>query len=335
MGQQSAPLSAHVPVPLRDRSVSGVDEHRGEGLRILRAMSRLGIIGVGQMGAQIWHRIDEQAGGAIVADADPSAVAALAAHGAHIAPGPSDLAAKCTTILLSLPTSTEVEEVTLGPGGVATSAAPGTIVVDLTSGVPSSSRRIAAALGSSGIHYVDCGVSGGVAGARAGTLKAMVGATRADFEAVEPVLDLIATQVWHCGDVGAGHLVKTLLNQANQSKLMVELEALLVAAKAGLDPELVGEVLGTGVWNQWLFGPTARQPVGFALSLACKDFDIALRVAAEEQVGIPLAAAAQQTLRLASGAAGPDADLIESVAVWERIARTAIAPRARGPHGNP
>jgi 3-hydroxyisobutyrate dehydrogenase-like beta-hydroxyacid dehydrogenase len=74
----------------------------------------------------------------------------------------------------------------------------------------------------------------------------------------------------------------------------------------------------------WLFGPDGRQNAGFSLALACKDFDIALRVAAEQRVGVPIASVAQQVLRLASGAAGPAADLVDAVAVWERIAGTQL-----------
>jgi 3-hydroxyisobutyrate dehydrogenase-like beta-hydroxyacid dehydrogenase len=144
-----------------------------------------------------------------------------------------------------------------------------------------------------GVRYIDCGVSGGVGGARAGTLKAMVGGLADDVRDAGPVLDLLCGRVWHCGPVGSGHLVKTLLNQSNQTKLMVELEALLVAAKAGLDPELVADVLELPVWAHWLFGSVAREPIGFSLALACKDFDIALGVAADEGVGVPLAALAQ------------------------------------------
>jgi 3-hydroxyisobutyrate dehydrogenase len=171
-------------------------------------------------------------------------------------------------------------------------------------------------------------VSGGVGGARAGTLKAMAGGDAGDVDDAGAVLDLISAKVWHCGPVGSGHLVKTLLNQSNQAKLMVELEALLVAARAGLDVEQVADVLDLPVWSHWLFGPEGRQPVGFALALACKDFDIALGVAAEEHVAVPVAASAQQVLRLAWGAAGADADLIDAVRVWERIAGTEIAPHA-------
>ena len=122
--------------------------------------------------------------------------------------------------------------------------------------------------------------------------------------------------------------MKTLLNQSNQTKLMVELEALMVAAKAGLDPELVADVLELPVWALWLFGSAAREPIGFSLALACKDFDIALGVAAEEGVGVPLAAAlAQQLSRITLGEAGPDADLIDSVTVREHAAGTRIERR--------
>jgi 3-hydroxyisobutyrate dehydrogenase len=216
--------------------------------------------------------------------------------------------------------------VALGPGGIAGAAAAGTLVLDLTSGLPSASRRVAAGLAAADVRYVDVGVSGGVGGARAGTLKAMAGGSDDDVAAARPVLEHLASRIWHCGPVGAGHLVKTLLNQSNQSKLMVELEALVVAAHAGLDPRLVGEVLETNVWNHWLFGGEQRATAGFSLALACKDFDIALQVAAEEGVAVPLAATAQQTLRLARCSAPPGADLVESVAVWERAAGTTLAP---------
>jgi 3-hydroxyisobutyrate dehydrogenase len=292
--------------------------------------SRVGIIGVGRMGSQIWRRLDEQGLCAAVTDVDPRSLDVLRDEGAPSATNGAELAADCDVLLLSLPTSTEVEDVALGTSGIASTAAVGTLVVDLTSGVPSASRRIAESLSHAGLRYVDVGVSGGVAGARAGTLKAMAGGDARDVDDARPVLDLVTSRLWHCGPVGAGHLVKTLLNQSNQAKLMVELEALLVAAHAGLDPELVADVLDLPVWSHWLFGPEGRQSVGFALALACKDFDIALRVAAEERVAIPLAATAQQVLRLASGAAGPDADLIDAVEVWERIAGTQIAPRGEG-----
>jgi 3-hydroxyisobutyrate dehydrogenase len=287
-------------------------------------MGELGIVGVGRMGAQMWHRLREQSRDAVVADAVPAAVQALVVEGATAAVDAADLASRCDTILLSLPTSAEVRAVATGERGIAEGARPGALVVDMTSGVPSASRAIAQDLANAGVRYIDCGVSGGVGGARAGTLKAMLGGLADDVRDARPVLDLLCGRVWHCGPVGSGHLVKTLLNQSNQTKLMVELEALMVAAKAGLDPELVADVLELPVWAHWLFGPAAREPIGFSLALACKDYDIALGVAAEEGVGVPLAALAQQLTRIALGEAGEQADLIDSVTVRERAAGTRI-----------
>jgi 3-hydroxyisobutyrate dehydrogenase-like beta-hydroxyacid dehydrogenase len=291
-------------------------------------MGDLGIIGVGAMGGPMWHRLQERGRPAVACDASAAATDALAAEGAVVVGTPAAMAEACTTILLSLPTSAHVEEVALGAHGIASTAAAGTLVVDLTSGVPSTSRQIAARLADAGVRYLDVGVSGGVGGARAGTLKSMVGGTTDDLAAVRPVLEDLSARIWHCGPVGAGHLVKTLLNQSNQTKLMVELEALLVAAKAGLDPQLVGEVLETNVWNFWLFGEAGRIPsAGFSLALATKDYDVALRSAAEAGVAVPVAAVASQVMRLAHGSAGATADLIEGVSVWERIAGATVEPR--------
>jgi 3-hydroxyisobutyrate dehydrogenase len=290
-------------------------------------MVTIGLIGTGRMGSAMWRRLQEQSVEAVVADASPAATAALAAEGAKVVADAAGVAAGAEIILLSLPTSADVEDAAFGPGGIVEGAARGALVVDLTSGVPSESRRIAERLATADIDYLDAGVSGGVGGARAGTLKAMVGGTEESLAMARPVLDLLTSRVWHCGPVGSGHLVKTLLNQSNQAKLMVELEALIVAARAGLDVELVGQVLDLAVWNHWLFGSAGREPVGFALALACKDFDIALRVATEEQVAVPVAAAAQQAARIALADAGPDADLIDTVAVWERLAGVRIAKR--------
>jgi 3-hydroxyisobutyrate dehydrogenase len=282
------------------------------------------------MGGAIWRRLHDQDVDAIVVDASGDATAALAAEGATIAADPASLAGRAGVVLLSLPTSAEVEEVALGTRGLASAMAPGTLVVDLTSGLPSASRRIAGRLADAGVRYIDVGVSGGVEGARAGTLKAMIGGAEEDVRAARHVLELIVTRSWHCGAVGAGHLVKTLLNQSNQAKLMVELEALLVAARAGLDPVIVADVLDASVWSYWLFDPSGRRTVGFALSLACKDFDIALQTATETRVAVPLAAMAQQMARLALADAGSDADLIDAVAVWERLAGVKLVPTEGG-----
>jgi 3-hydroxyisobutyrate dehydrogenase len=285
------------------------------------------LVGTGKMGAAIWLRLHDRGIDATVLDARLEATAPLAEHGAVVAADLATLAADVDVVLLSLPTSTEVEAVA---GGLAGAVPPGTLVVDLTSGLPSASRRIAAALADHGVRYIDAGVSGGVDGARAGKLKVMVGGAGSDVDDGRALLDELASRVWHCGPVGSGHTIKTLLNLANQAKLMIELEALLVAARSGIDPRLAGDVLDLAVWNQWLLGPEGRRPFGFALALVCKDFDIALRVAAEEGVAAPLGAAAQQAARMALAVAPEGADLIDEVAVWERLSGVTLGDSGTG-----
>jgi 3-hydroxyisobutyrate dehydrogenase len=276
------------------------------------------------MGTAMWLRLHDRGVDPLVYDNRAEAMAPLAQHGAVTAADPAGLAAEVKTVLLSLPTSAEVEQVAVGPGGLIGAARPGTLVVDLTSGLPAASRQIAGMLNDHSIRYVDAGVSGGVDGARAGALKVMVGGAEDDVNTARGVLDELASRVWHCGPVGSGHTVKTLLNQANQGKLMVELEALLVAARSGIDPHLAADVLDLTVWNHWLLGPDGRRPFGFALALVCKDFDIALRVANESGVPVPLAAAAQQAARLVLRSAPEGADLIDGVAVQEGWAGVAL-----------
>ena len=123
------------------------------------------------------------------------------------------------------------------------------------------SVRLAETLAERGAEYLDAGVSGGVAGAEAGTLKVMAGGDVATFERARPVLDLLGTRVWHCGAAGTGHAMKTVLNLAAQTKLMAEIESLTLGVKAGLDAHQVAEVLELGVWQHFLLGPRRAHPV--------------------------------------------------------------------------
>ena len=289
------------------------------------AVGSVGIVGTGAMGAAMWARLHDEGITADVFDVAPAATAALVDQGATRHDGPAALAAACDVVVLSLPRSADVEQATLGAGGVA-DAGPGTIVLDTTSGVPSASRAIAAALADRGVGYADVGVTGGVDGARAGTLLMMAGGADDVVDAGTPVLEHLARRVVRCGDVGAGHTMKTLLNQANQTKLIAELEALIVATRLGLDPNVTADVLGLTVWQNWLLGAEGRRPFGFTLGLANKDFDVAMQVAAEAGVAIPVGAAGHQAMRVARAVAGADADLIEEVGVWERFAGVRIGP---------
>ena len=149
------------------------------------------------------------------------------------------MASRCDTILLSLPNSPTVEEVALGKNGISEGASPGMIVVDLTSGNPPHTAQICARLAEKSIHFIDAGVSGGVPGAEAATLGIMVGGDGEFFERARPILEKIGSNLYHMGPIGSGHMTKALNNFLAATNLAAASEALVVATKAGLDPEKV------------------------------------------------------------------------------------------------
>jgi 3-hydroxyisobutyrate dehydrogenase-like beta-hydroxyacid dehydrogenase len=278
----------------------------------------IGIVGTGRMGAAMWRRLNRQAYAAAVFDALPEATESLASAGAQVMPDPAALAAHADLVVLSLPRSSDVESVVCGPKGLLSGLRPGAVVIDTTSGEPRISATLAGLINDAGGSYLDAGVSGGVAGAEAGTLKIMVGGDPEAFERARPILEALGKRIWHCGPPGTGHAMKTVLNLAAQTKLMVEIESLSVGVKAGLDAHQVAEVLELGVWQHFLLGPSGRIPFQFVLDLVGKDFDVAMGLAAERGVPVPITSAAVQAMRAIRAEVGGAADLMEFVGVVER-----------------
>jgi 3-hydroxyisobutyrate dehydrogenase len=284
----------------------------------------LGIIGVGQMGAAMWRHLQDAGHTAIVFDMNVEAVAALAKEGAPSATSPAEVASNADTVICSLPRSDDVADVLLGDGGLAAAAKSGTLVIDTTSGTPSRSREIAAGCAEHDVSYVDAGVSGGVAGARSGALNVMVGGNDVDFAVARPVLDLLGNNVWHCGPAGSGHAMKTVLNLSNQAKMLVEIEALLVGRAAGLDAHQMAEILNLGIWKMYLMGEEGRRKFGFSLGMSCKDYDVGVGLAEEEDVPVRTLGAAHETMHMILDAIGPDVDIVDYVSVLEHDANVEL-----------
>lgn len=282
----------------------------------------IGILGTGRMGAAMWRRLAAQGTTAAIFDASPAAMAPLVAAGAKAAGSPAELAATADVVVLSLPRSADVESILSGRDGLLAGLRRDALVLDTTSGEPSVSARVAGEVAAQGAAYLDAGVSGGVAGAEAGTLKIMVGGEARAFARARPILERLGQRLWHCGPPGTGHAMKTVLNLAAQTKLMAEIESLALAASAGLDVHQVAEVLDLPVWQHFLLGPNGRVPFQFALGLVGKDFDVAMRLAAERGVPVPVTGAAVQTMRGFRARAGGEADLMAFVGlVEEQIGR--------------
>lgn len=202
-------------------------------------MTDIGFIGLGNMGGRMTRRLVDA--GMPVLGFDPAPGVAEAA-GATPAATATEVAASREVVFFSLPDSTVVEKVALGDQGVLATARPGTTIVDLSTSAPSSTRRLHDLAADRGLHYLDAGISGGAAAAEAGTLTLMVGGDAAALDAVRPVLAPFATNVFHVGASGAGHITKLLNNFLNAIALSATAEVMVAAKKAGLDLATVLDV---------------------------------------------------------------------------------------------
>jgi 3-hydroxyisobutyrate dehydrogenase len=203
-------------------------------------MAPVGVIGLGNMGGRIAHRL--LAAGEEVVGYDTSRPA-LDRSGTTPAGSIGALAEAVDVVLLSLPDSPAVESVVLGDGGVRAHSRRSQVVVDLTTAAPASTVRIHAALAERGVDYVDAGISGGAKAAEKGTLTIMAGGSPEALERVRPLLAHFAARVFHMGASGAGHTAKLLNNYLNGVSLAATSEVMVAARRAGLDLTQLLEVI--------------------------------------------------------------------------------------------
>jgi 3-hydroxyisobutyrate dehydrogenase len=249
---------------------------------------KLGLIGLGNIGEPICRNLLKQGYEVFVYDVGPEAMARLEDTAAKPAKSPRALAYAADVVLLSLPNSAVVEEIVLGEDGLLESLSPGKVLIDTSSSKPSSTRMISGRLTEVGVDMLDAPVSGGVMKAREGTLAVMVGGKRDVFERCSPILQAFGGQIFFVGDHGAGHLTKALNNLLSATTLASAAEAVILAAKAGLSPELFVEVINAS--NGRSYSTEVKFPKfilnrsfddGFATALMSKDLKIALEAAAE------------------------------------------------------
>ena len=199
-----------------------------------------GIVGVGQMGGRMAARVREAGDPIIAYDRDAER---LAASGIDPAGSLGELVAAVDVVLLSLPDSSIIEPLMLGEGGVLGHVRPGQVVVDLSTASPASTRRIHAALAERGVQLLDAGISGGAKAADAGTLTIMVGGDAGALDRARPILERFASNIFHMGDSGAGHIAKLLNNFLNGISLAATAEVMVAAKMSGLDLETFLDVL--------------------------------------------------------------------------------------------
>ena len=255
---------------------------------------RIGFIGLGMMGAPMVQCLVNAGFDLYIDDADSARADTLATQsGAQRLT--RDNAASLDALITMLPNSAIVESVLLGGGndGWASRLAKNAVVIDMSSSEPERSRKLGAALEERGLAYLDAPVSGGVKKAKEGTLAILVGGRAEVLTQCMPVLEAMGKSILHIGGAGSGHAAKALNNYVSAAGLAATVEALLVAQRFGIEPDVMTDVLNasSGRSNtsenkvkQFMLSGTFGS--GFALQLMNKDLKIAHALA--QSVGYPM-----------------------------------------------
>jgi 2-hydroxy-3-oxopropionate reductase len=265
-------------------------------------MSVIGFIGLGIMGRPMAKNLLKAGHKLIVFDVVRASVDDVVAGGAARGESSSDVASKSEIVITMLPDGPDVETAMLGPAGVLEGSRKGCSVVDMSSINPTVSQKIGAACAAKGVDFLDAPVSGGEPKAIDGTLAIMVGGDSKVFENVKPILEKMGSSVLLTGPVGAGNVTK-LANQIMVACNIAAMgEALVLATRAGLDPEVVFNAVKGGLAGSTVLNAKAPMVIGrnfkpgFRIRLHEKDLRNALLVGESMKVPLPLTSMVQQML---------------------------------------
>jgi 3-hydroxyisobutyrate dehydrogenase len=265
-------------------------------------VTRIGFVGIGTMGRPLASRLLAAGHEVVACDVDRARAEAL---GARVAGTPAAAADGAEVVITSLPSPEAVEDVVLGPGGVASAAPRGTLLLEMSTSPPALARHLAARLAGR-LDVLDAPVSGGPQGAEAGTLTIMVGGPAAAFARARPLLGALGRHVVHVGGHGAGQAAKLCNNLVAGATMAALGEACAIAVRERLDPATLYGLLTASTGDSRvlrtrfpLAGADPAHPASrgyaplFAVDLIAKDLGLALALAAEHGVEAPVARAAR------------------------------------------
>ncbi|TVY02913.1 2-hydroxy-3-oxopropionate reductase [Paenibacillus cremeus] len=290
---------------------------------------KIGFIGLGIMGKPMSKNL-LKAGYELVVLATNKGASELVSLGASSADTPKAIAEQTDVVITMLPNSPQVKEVALGVKGIIAGAKPGTVVIDMSSIAPLTSKEIAQKLGEKGIDMLDAPVSGGEPKAIEGTLSVMVGGKQEIFDQCYDIMKAMAATVVRTGDVGAGNVTKL----ANQIIVAINIaamsEAFVLASKAGVEPELVYQAIRSGLAGSTVLD--AKAPLvmdrkfepGFRLNLHMKDLYNVLETSHEVGVPLPLTASVLEMMQALKVEGLGDCDHGSLIRFYEALAKVEV-----------
>ncbi|MGL4318333.1 MAG: 3-hydroxyisobutyrate dehydrogenase [Pseudomonas sp.] len=274
-------------------------------------MTQIAFIGLGHMGLPMARNLLKAGFSLKVFDLVPAAVAELVGEGATAARDAADAVQGATVVVSMLPASRHVEGLYLGDNGLLAQIAAGSLVLECSTIAPDAARKVHAAAAARGIALLDAPVSGGTAGAAAGTLTFMVGGKNEDLEKARPILAAMGKNIFHAGPDGAGQVAKVCNNQLLAVQMIGTAEAMALGVASGLDPAVLAEIMRQSSGGNWTLekynpwpGVMENAPAskgysgGFMAELMAKDLGLAQEAAQATASSTPMGALALQLYRL-------------------------------------
>lgn len=263
---------------------------------------RIGFIGLGVMGKPMAKNLIAAGYHLTVHNRSQSSVNEVTEAGANMASSPREVAALSEVVITMLPDSSDSEKVILGENGALSGAKAGTIIIDMSSINPLVSQKIAQSAAAKGVEMLDAPVSGGEPGAIAATLAIMVGGKKDVFDQCSKILGAMGKSIVHVGEIGAGNVTKLCNQIIVASNIEAVSEALVLATKAGLDPEIVFQAIRGGLAGSNVLEAKAPMMIsrnfapGFRIQLHQKDLQNALNAGKDLGVPLPVTSLVQQML---------------------------------------
>ena len=289
-------------------------------------IKKIGVMGLGQMGTPIATFILKAGYEVTGFDVVPEKMAALAPLGLKPARFPREAAAGADLVILSLRNWADVTSVVEGEGGVLEGTHAGQIIADCSTVPPAESRAMAERLAKQGVHWMDVPVSGAANQAREGNMVFMAGGEKKIFDAIKPVFDKVGKKTVYVGKHGDAVMMKTVVNHVLFLTQAAAIEGLVLGKKAGLDPEVLLDVLVSGAAGSDLLAARGKDMLAGnfaakgALWIAAKDLALALQSAKELGVALPMGGLYQQLLISAQNRGWDQEDATVVMRIYEELA---------------
>ena len=291
----------------------------------------VGVIGLGTMGMGVALNLVRKQFRVFGCDLRENVRAAFEAAGGHPVASPAELPADLDALIVFVVNAAQAEDVLFGPAGCAAKLTKGTVVLNCLTVAPEVARSLADRLTGLGLLALDAPVSGGKAGAEAGTMTVMASGAPAAFAKADPVLNAISTKVWKLGDApGIGSTVKMVNQLLAGVHIATAAEAMALGIRAGADPQTLFDVISTSAGSSWMFQNRVPHILAgddsplSAVNIFVKDLGIVLDQARALTFPLPMASAAHQLFLAAAANGQGNKDDAFVIRVWQALAGIAL-----------